>query len=102
MTSTLTKNYWLDVFSGWVEARDMPGPQNDEALKVIKELKVIASRLRCEIHGTEIVSDPDDPNDDGHCGECVIEDMKAAQHGVQPNDAASQNSDSGSVGRVIG
>jgi len=26
----------------------------------------------------------------------------SAQHDVQPNDAAEQNSDSGSVGRVIG
>ena len=38
MTTQLTKKYWLDVFRGWVEARDMPGPHNDEALSVIDEL----------------------------------------------------------------
>ena len=44
MTSQLTRNYWLDVFSGWVEARDMPGPQNDEAVAVISELKSSETR----------------------------------------------------------
>ena len=33
---------------------------------------------------------------------CSSRWSNAAQHGVQPNDAAAQNSDSGSVGRVIG
>lgn len=44
MTTQLTRNYWLDVFAGWVEARDMPGPQNDEALTVINELKAAEAR----------------------------------------------------------
>lgn len=43
------------------------------------------------------------------CGKWVCDDcgwynhwQESAQHGVQPNDAASQNSDSSSVSRVIG
>lgn len=39
MTTPLTKLYWLDVFDGWIEARDMPGPQDDEARAVVDELK---------------------------------------------------------------
>lgn len=44
MTTQLTKNYWLDVFTGWIESRDIPGPQNDEAMKVIDELKAAEAR----------------------------------------------------------
>lgn len=37
--TTLTKKYWLEIFDGWIEARDMPGPQEDEAHAVVAELK---------------------------------------------------------------
>ena len=39
MPTRLTQNYWLDVFYGWIEARNMPAPQNDEALAVVDQLK---------------------------------------------------------------
>ena len=57
MTSQLTRNYWLDVFSGWVEARDMPGPQNDEAVAVISELKSSETRAaQLQAERDELVS----------------------------------------------
>jgi hypothetical protein len=44
MTTQLTRNYWLDIFTGWIESRDMPGPQNDEAMTVIAELRNAEAR----------------------------------------------------------
>jgi prefoldin subunit 5 len=44
MTTQLTRTYWIDTFAGWIEARDMLGPQNDEALQVIAELKAAEAR----------------------------------------------------------
>lgn len=38
MATAATRRYWLDVFRGWAEAREMPGPQNDECMAVIDEL----------------------------------------------------------------
>jgi hypothetical protein len=53
-TTQQTKKYWLDVFAGWVEAREMPGPQNGEALQVISDLKAQAERI-AEFEAGEIL-----------------------------------------------
>jgi hypothetical protein len=49
MTTPLTKKYWLDVFEGWIEARDMPPPQDEEARLVVTELNKLISDIEAGV-----------------------------------------------------
>lgn len=57
MTTPLTKIYWLDVFDGWIEARDMPAPQDDEARSVVKELKKLINDIESGVIVLEMPRD---------------------------------------------
>ena len=37
-TTNKTREYWLNTFRGWLETRNLPGPQHDEAVQAIADL----------------------------------------------------------------